>query len=69
MSPNDGGDWEELTGRFPGVPDGTWVRRIEPSSHDVNTFFVAFDGHRTNDFTPYLYMTTDGGEHLPLHRQ
>ncbi len=62
MSENDGGAWEELTGRFPGVPDGTWVRRIEASSHDVSTFFVAFDGHRTNDFTPYVYMTTDGGE-------
>jgi hypothetical protein len=57
----DGADWEELTDRFPGVPDGTYVRRIEPSSHDVNTFFVAFDGHRTNDFTPYLYVTEDGG--------
>ncbi|MFH1764536.1 MAG: hypothetical protein ABIF09_10130, partial [Gemmatimonadota bacterium] len=62
MSPNDGGDWEELTGRFPGVPEGTWVRRVEPSSHDANTFFVAFDGHRTNDFTPYVYLTTDGGQ-------
>jgi len=61
ISRNDGGSWEELTDRFPGVPPGTYVVRIEPSSHDVNTFFVAFDGHRTNDFTPYLYMTADGG--------
>ncbi|MFO8174969.1 MAG: hypothetical protein R6T96_11845 [Longimicrobiales bacterium] len=58
---NDGEDWEELTGRFPGVPDGKWLRRMEPSAHDASTFFVAFDGHRTNDFTPYLYMTEDGG--------
>jgi hypothetical protein len=62
MSPDDGSDWEEFTGRFPGVPEGTWVRRIEPSSHDPNTFFVAFDGHRTNDFTPYVYVTENGGE-------
>ena len=62
MSPDDGGTWEELTGRFPGVPQGTWVRRIEPSHHDLDTFFVAFDGHRTNDFTPYVYVTQDGGE-------
>jgi hypothetical protein len=34
---------------------------VEASAHDVNTFFVAFDGHRTNDFTPYVYMTEDGG--------
>jgi len=61
ISRNDGGAWEELTDRFPGVPAGTYVRRIEPSSHDVNTFFVAFDGHRTNDFTPYLFVTRDGG--------
>ncbi len=61
ISRNDGGEWEELTDRFPGVPAGTYVRRLEPSSHDANTFFVAFDGHRTNDFTPYLFMTTDGG--------
>jgi len=61
ISRNDGGDWEELTDRFPGVPAGTYVRRIEPSSHDVATFFVAFDGHRTGDFTPYLYLTRDGG--------
>jgi hypothetical protein len=61
MSPDDGGSWEELTDRFPGVPEGTWVRRMEASAHDVNTFFVAFDGHRTNDFTPYVYMTEDGG--------
>ena len=37
------------------------MRRMEASPHDINTFFVAFDGHRTNDFTPYVYMTTDGG--------
>jgi photosystem II stability/assembly factor-like uncharacterized protein len=61
ISRSDGGDWEELTDRFPGVPAGTYVRRIEPSSHDVNTFFVAFDGHRNSDFAPYLYLTQDGG--------
>jgi hypothetical protein len=62
VSRNGGGEWDELTGRFPGVPEGTWTRRVELSHHDVKTFFVAFDGHRTNDFTPYVYMTEDGGE-------
>ncbi|MFQ5690652.1 MAG: WD40/YVTN/BNR-like repeat-containing protein [Gemmatimonadota bacterium] len=61
MSPDDGGRWTDLGGRFPGLPPGTWVSRIEPSHHDVNTFYVAFDGHRADDFTPYLYVTTDGG--------
>ncbi|MCH7717145.1 MAG: hypothetical protein IH876_13505 [Gemmatimonadetes bacterium] len=62
MSPNDGDDWENLTGRFPGVPAKTWVSRIEPSHHDPSTFYVTFDNHRVNDFTPYVFVTTDGGE-------
>jgi hypothetical protein len=58
---NDGGTWEDLTGRFPGVPAGTYVSRIEPSNHDSSTFYVTFDNHRRQDFKPYVYMTTDFG--------
>nr|MCU0619812.1 hypothetical protein [Gemmatimonadaceae bacterium] len=58
---NDGATWEKLTGRFPGVPVETYVSRIEPSNADANTFYVTFDNHRRGDFTPYVYMTTDGG--------
>ena len=34
LSLDDGGGWEELTDRFPGVPEGTWVRRVETSAPD-----------------------------------
>jgi hypothetical protein len=61
VSRNDGGTWDDLTGRFPGVPPKTWVSRIEPSNHDSLTFYVTFDRHRENDFTPYVYVTTDFG--------
>src|SRR3989442_13919650 len=62
LSRNDGGAWESLTGRFPGTPAGTWVSRIEPSRFDTATFYVTFDGHRTNDFMPHVYVTTDFGK-------
>ena len=62
MTRDDGTSWTELTGRFDGVPEGTWVSRVEPSHHDANTFYVSFDGHRADDFDPHLYVTTDGGE-------
>jgi photosystem II stability/assembly factor-like uncharacterized protein len=61
-SKNDGGNWEELTGRFAGVPAGTYVSRIEPSPHDSMTFFVSFDNHRNGDFTPYVFATSDFGK-------
>ncbi len=57
-----GGEWIELTGRFPGVPEGTYVSRIEPSSHDPSRFWVTFDNHRRDDYRPYVYATEDGGE-------
>ena len=62
VSRTDGGSWEELTQRFAGVPAGTYVSRIEPSSHDSNTVFVTFDNHRNGDFLPYVYMSSDFGK-------
>ena len=64
VSPNDGGDWDELTGRFPGLPDSTWVSRIEPSHHDESRFYISFDNHRRGDFTPYVYVTHDAGQNF-----
>ncbi len=57
-----GAEWIELTDRFEGVPEGTYVSRIEPSSHDAGRFYVAFDNHRRDDYEPYIYATDDGGE-------
>jgi hypothetical protein len=62
LTRNDGGTWENITGRFPGVPKGTEVSRIEPSSHDTSTFYITFDNHERNDFKPYVFVTTDYGK-------
>ena len=61
-TPDGGVEWIELTDRFEGVPEGTYVSRIEPSSHDANRFYVTFDNHRRDDYTPYVYGTDDRGE-------
>src|SRR5439155_1253459 len=64
LTRNDGATWEAIpTTRFAGLPAGDiYVARIEPSHYDSLTAYVAFDNHRWNDFTPYLYITTDGGK-------
>ena len=61
LTTNGGKAWTKLNANIPDLPANTWVAFIEPSPHDVNTAFVAFDGHRNGDITPYLYRTTDGG--------
>jgi photosystem II stability/assembly factor-like uncharacterized protein len=62
LTRNDGGTWEDLSGRFAGVPKGTYVSRVEASRFDTGTVYVSFDGHRDNDFTPYLFVSTDYGK-------
>ncbi|GMV06336.1 MAG: hypothetical protein AMXMBFR53_26120 [Gemmatimonadota bacterium] len=59
---NDGAQWEELTDRIKGVPAGTYVSRIEASSHADGRFYVTFDNHRRGDFTPYVFVTDDDGK-------
>ena len=59
----DGGtSWRSVETRIPGLPTHTWCPHIEASKHDAATAFAVFDGHRTADWTPYVYVTEDFGE-------
>src|SRR5437588_75504 len=59
---NDGSTWEQIAqSRFAGLPQSdVYVSRIEPSHFDTLSFYITFDNHRWNDFTPYVYVTTHG---------
>src|SRR5436190_1142955 len=57
----DGGQhWRKIE-RFPLVPEFTYVSALQASAHDVNTVYAAFDNHKTGDFKPYVYKSTDRG--------
>jgi hypothetical protein len=64
VTQNDGGSWQQIPmSRFPGIAAGDiYAGKFEPSRFDDNTFYVTFDNHRNNDFTPYVYVTTDWGK-------
>lgn len=58
----DGGTrWTNVRSGVRGVPTGTWVGRVEASHFDPATAYVAFDGHRDDRFTPWIFRTTDYG--------
>ena len=62
VRPGPDAAWQQIPhDRFRGVPANTWVSRVEPSAHVADRFYVAFDGHRSDDFTPYIYVTDDLG--------
>lgn len=61
ISQDAGGNWQDISSRVPGVPALASVSHIEPSHADTATFYVTYDNHMANDFTPYVYVTTDLG--------
>jgi photosystem II stability/assembly factor-like uncharacterized protein len=62
VSRDGGRSWTNVADKMPGVPKGTWVSEVVPSRFDEGTAYVTFDGHRTNDFETYIYVTHDFGQ-------
>ncbi|MBS1721434.1 MAG: hypothetical protein JSS66_00340 [Armatimonadetes bacterium] len=61
VSQDGGTTWKEVGANAPGVPKGTWVSRVCASRYKEGRCYVAFDGHRTNDYAPYVFVTEDFG--------
>src|ERR1700751_5379908 len=59
----DGGkSWKNVASQVPGVPHGTYVSRVVASKYAASSAYVAFDGHRTDDYGVYIFATSDYGE-------
>jgi len=56
----DGGKhWQEI---MDGLPYQKWVSRLAASSFDLNTVYMAQNGKRDDDFTPYVWKSTNYGK-------
>jgi len=62
VSRDGGATWKNVVDRIQGVPKETHVSRVEPSHFDAGACYVTFDGHRTDDHKPYVFVTRDYGE-------
>ncbi|HEY0157681.1 MAG TPA: glycosyl hydrolase [Thermoanaerobaculia bacterium] len=60
VSEDGGKNWRKIE-KFPGVPDMSYVSRLEASQHDAGTVYAAFDNHKTGDFKPYVLVSNDRG--------
>jgi photosystem II stability/assembly factor-like uncharacterized protein len=59
---SDTAEWTLVSDNIRGVPEHYWVKRIEASHHEPGRAYAVFDGHRWNDFAPYVYETDDFGQ-------
>ena len=60
ITEDDGKTWRKINS-FPGVPEYTYVYDLVADKHDVNVVYAAFNNHKSGDFTPYIYKSTDKG--------
>lgn len=58
-----GGTWTNVTGTIPDLPPWGTVSNIEPSQHAGGTAYLSVDFHQTGDFEPYIFKTSDYGQH------
>jgi hypothetical protein len=61
VTQDSGANWINVRPNIKDVPPGIWVSRVEASHFHKGAAYITFDGHRSDDFTPYLYKTTDFG--------
>ena len=61
ITEDGGAHWRKID-HIAGVPDMTYVSRLEASQHDVNVVYAAFDNHKTGDFKPYVLKSSDRGK-------
>ncbi|MFN8586999.1 MAG: glycosyl hydrolase [Candidatus Eisenbacteria bacterium] len=61
VTPDGGAHWNDVTANLKGVPVGLYVSSIEASHFDANVAYVTIDGHRSDVFAPFVFVTRDQG--------
>ncbi len=60
---NGGKTWEKINvNKLEGVPERAYVNDIKADLFDENTVYVAIDAHKQGDYTPYLFVSKNGGK-------
>jgi photosystem II stability/assembly factor-like uncharacterized protein len=61
ISTDDGKTFTNIVRNVQGVPAGTYVNRVLASAHAEGRVYACFDGHRSDDMKPYLFVSEDFG--------
>lgn len=58
----DGGDTWNRAAPLPGVPERSFINKVEADLHDAGALFALADAHKVGDYTPYLFESRDNGQ-------
>jgi len=62
VSQDSGRTWKNVVHNVPGVPKHPYVSRVVASYKAESDAYVTFDCHRSDNFRPYIFLTSDFGE-------
>ena len=62
ISRDNGKTWNNVIRNVKGIPDNTWITQIKHSKYNKGEAFVVFDDHRRDNWTPYVFRTTNYGK-------
>lgn len=62
LSTNGGKTWTNVIKNIAGLPPFTWCSSVSASNFEKGRAYATFDGHRTGNMKPYVYMTNDFGK-------
>jgi photosystem II stability/assembly factor-like uncharacterized protein len=62
VSRDSGKTWKNITSKVPGVPKNTYISRVVPSKFAEGTVYLTLDGHRSDDYGTYVFVSSDFGE-------
>ncbi|WP_422349698.1 VPS10 domain-containing protein [Flagellimonas sp.] len=59
VSKNGGGSWDLISGS---LPQNLWVSEVAASKHKKERVYATLNGYRSDDFTPYIYVSENYGK-------
>lgn len=62
LTKNGGKTWDNVGVNLRGVPIHSWISRLEASKFVDGRAYVSYDGHRSDDFATYIFVTDDYGK-------
>ena len=62
VTQDGGSSWTNVIKNISGVPVGSWITQIRASKQSEGEAFVVINNYRRNDWTPWVYKTTDFGK-------
>ena len=59
LTKDHGKSWTDIS---KGLPANRWISSVASSQHQEGLVYVTLTGYRSDDFTPYVYKSTDYGK-------